>query len=140
MTSAERQVRKEQLRLYVFGGMLATFAISWAIGSFYLVGTIDDQRTTCEAGNRARVSEMADRQSELDQRDALILNARGRIADDPSAEEPRAALQRAIRLRDEEQAQINRLVASVATPVAPRSVVRNCADAYPKPPPWGWFD
>lgn len=75
-------------------------------------------RKGCRAGNKSR-------SSELGQRNDLILNARARAQDPATAEEGRAALDRALHRRQQ-------LIHSVAEPKKPRSVSYDCLKRYPK--------
>lgn len=140
MTEGEKQDHRERRRGAIFAGMLAAYLVWVVLSGSSQSQAIEQQRAACEGGNDARVSELRDRESELRQREALILNAQARLADDPEAAEPAAALRRALRLRDEEQDEIGSMVRAVDTPIAPGSVRRDCEAAYSKPFPWNLFD
>lgn len=111
-----------EIRAYVFGAAAIVFLIASVIALAYQTKAVDDVRTTCEATNKQRVSE-------LGQRNDLILNARSRAANPATHEEGKAALKRALHRRQQ-------LIASVSDPIRPGSVVRDCKAAYGKPFPF----
>lgn len=90
------------------------------------VGSVEDQRRTCEGGNDGRTFELA-------QQDVLVQNALGRVANPATVQEGGAALGRALILRAS-------LINSVRDPIAPGSIKRDCKEAFNKPWPFNWFE